>query len=146
QFDGHHDDDYIPTDKHTRNTDSEHNTTKNDVVVERNTLNLRYNILHYAFLISLTSFFANSTAPIIAISNKIAEISKGSRNSLNNRLPYCLTGAISVSPVARSLAGSTTLKAPRSVSNKYLPAITPTILARFDVIGSVSSCRFSSMR
>src|SRR5690606_11226002 len=146
QFDGHHDDDYIPTDKHTRNTDSEHNTTKNDVVVERNTLNLRYNILHYAFLISLTSFFANSTAPIIAISNKIAEISKGSRNSLNNTLPKCFTRPISVLPVTSSLDGSMTRKAPRSVANKHIPAITPIILTRFDFIGSVSSFRFSSMR
>src|SRR5690606_26224343 len=91
QFDGHHNNNHVPTDKYARNTDSENDTTKNNVVVEWNTLNLRYNILHYAFLISLTSFFANNTAPIIAINSRIAEISKGSKNSFNNTLPKCFT-------------------------------------------------------
>src|SRR5690606_41009871 len=104
-----------PTDKYARNTDSENDTTKNDVVAEWNTLNLRYNILHYAFLISLTSFFANNTAPIIAINNKIAEISKGSKNSLNNTLPKCTTSPISVLPVTISWDGSNTRSAPKKI-------------------------------
>src|SRR5690606_30624749 len=111
--------DHIPTDKYARNTDSEHDTTKDDVVVEWNTLNLRYNILHYAFLISLTSLFANNTAPIIAINNKIAEISKGNKNSLNNTLPRCFTSPISVLPVTISCDGSITRSAPKSVTNKH---------------------------
>src|SRR5690606_18701632 len=135
-----------PTDKYARNTDSENDTTKNDVVVEWNTLNLRYNILHYAFLISLTSFFANNTAPIIAINNKIAEISKGSKNSLNNTLPKCFTSPISVLPVTISLDGSITRKAPRSVANRHIPAMTPITFTKLDFMGSVSPLRFRSIR
>src|SRR5690606_30075581 len=71
QFNGHHNDNHITTNKDSGYTNSENNTTKNDVVVQWNALDLFYNISHYAFL---TSFFANKTAPIIAANNRIDEI------------------------------------------------------------------------
>ena len=46
----------------------------------------------YAFF---GSFLANNTAPTMAVSNNIEDISKGSRKSLNNTLPKLDTNPIS---------------------------------------------------